>query len=285
MQVHYQLVTLKKGKTFVADYFQKFTCLTDTLAAVNQPLNDFEAISFLIAGLGTDCDSFVTSVTTRVEPLTIEEIYGHLLAHEQRIQHQLSSVDVSLAGANFAAKGKPPRGGRGTRFSSSGRGYATSNTGRSSTPLHSLPFRGRGRGHGFSSSPRPVCQVYNKAGHIALDCYQRFNTSFQRDSPPNPHAFMASPQALADQTCWYLNSGASHHITSDLANLNLKAEEYTSLDQLRVGNSTGLSIHHIGNSQLSTPTLPFTLYNVLHVPQITKKLLYVHQFTKATNGY
>jgi len=80
---------------------------------------------------------------------------------------------------------------------------------------------------------------------------------------------MASPQALVDQTCWYPDSGASHHITSDLANLNLKAEEYTGSDQLRVGNGTGLSIHHIGNAQLSTPTLPFTLYNVLHVPHIT----------------
>jgi hypothetical protein len=226
MQVHYQLATFKKGNTSVADYFHKFTCFTDTLAAVNHPLNDFEAISFLLAGLGTDYDSFVTYVTTRVEPLTIEDINGHLLAHEQRIKHQLSSIDVSLAGANFAAKGKPPRGGRGTRFSSSSRGYTTSNTGRSSTPLHSSPLRGRGRGHGFSSSPRPVCQVCNKAGHIALDCYQRFNTSFQRDSPPNPHAFMASPQALADQTYWYPDSGASHYITSDLANLNLKAEEY-----------------------------------------------------------
>jgi len=130
-----------------------------------------------------------------------------------------------------------------------------------------------------------VCQVCNKASHIALDCYQRFNTSFQRDSPPNPHAFMASPQALVDQTCWYPDSGASHHITSDLANLNLKAEEYTGSDQLRVGNGIGLSIHHIGNAQLSTPTLPFTLYNVLHVPHITKNLLSVHQFTKATNTY
>jgi len=127
-----------------------------------------------------------------------------------------------------------------------------------------------------------VCQVCNKAGHIALDCYQRFNTSFQRDSPPNPHAFMASPQALADQTCWYPDSG---HITSDLANLNLKTEEYTGSDQLRVGNGTGLSFHHIGNAQLSTPTLPFTLYNVLHVPHITKNLLSVHYFTKATNTY
>jgi hypothetical protein len=141
------------------------------------------------------------------------------LAHEQRIQHQLSSLDVSLAGANFAAKGKPPRGGRGTRLSSShsytGCGYA-----------HSPPLQGRGCATDFSSSSRPVCQVSNKPGHIALDCYQHFNPHLQRDSSSNSQAFMASPQALADQT-WYPNSGASHHITSDLANLNLKAEEYT----------------------------------------------------------
>jgi hypothetical protein len=35
MQVHYQLATLKKGNTSIADYFQKLTTLMDTLAAVN----------------------------------------------------------------------------------------------------------------------------------------------------------------------------------------------------------------------------------------------------------
>lgn len=127
MQVHYQLDTIKKSNTSIADYFQKFTGLTDTLAAVNQPLNDFEVVSFLLAGLKTDYDSFVTSVTTCVDPMTLDEIYGHLLAHEQRITHQLSSLDVSLAGANFAAKGNPIRGGR----------HCTSSYGRDN--FHSTP--------------------------------------------------------------------------------------------------------------------------------------------------
>ena len=118
MQANYQLDTSKKGNTSIADYCQKFTALMDTLAAVNQPLNDFEVVSFLLAGLGTDYDSFVTFVTTHVEPLNLDEIYGHLLAHEQHIQHHLSSLNVSLVGANFAAIGKSPRGGHGSRFSS-----------------------------------------------------------------------------------------------------------------------------------------------------------------------
>jgi hypothetical protein len=244
-------------------------------------LNDFEAVSFLLAGLGTDYGSFVTSVTTRVEPLKLDEIYGHLLAHEQRIQHQLSSLDVSLAGANFAARGKSPRGGRGSRFSSDrGNHHYT----HGSSHSNSYPHRSRGRGRGSFSSPRPVCQVCNKPGHIALDCYQRFNSNYQRDSSAPMQALMASSHPMDDQT-WYPDSGASHHITSDLANLNLKAVDYGGSDQLRVGNGTGLSIHHIGNTRISTPTSPFTLYDVLHVPQIKKNLLSVHQFTKATNTY
>jgi hypothetical protein len=81
MHVYYQLATLKKGNASIADYFQQFTSLTDTLAAVNQPLNDYETVSFLLAGLGTDYDSFVTSITTRVEPLSLMRstaIYWHM---------------------------------------------------------------------------------------------------------------------------------------------------------------------------------------------------------------
>jgi len=65
-------------------------------------LNDFEIVSFLLAGLGSDYDSFVTLVTTRVDPLFIEELYGHLLAHELQLEHQQPIVDPSLGGANFA---------------------------------------------------------------------------------------------------------------------------------------------------------------------------------------
>ena len=86
MQIHYQLATAKKGGSSISDYFQKFKGLADTLAAAGQPLNDFEIVSYLLAGLGPEYDPFVTSVTTRVDPLSIDEPYGHLLAHENRLE-------------------------------------------------------------------------------------------------------------------------------------------------------------------------------------------------------
>jgi len=289
MQIHYQLVTLKKGNSSVADYFHKFTTLVDTLAAVDQPLNPFEASSFLLGGLGSDFDSFVTSVTTRVDPLSVEELYVHLLAHEQRLEQNQPTVDLTTGStthgsANFAAKRGSSRGGRGGchSFPSSGRGNFTNTSyGRNS--------RGRGRGRNFpptSNASRQVCQVCHKPGHDALDCYHRFDNSFQRDSPAHgsPQVYFASQHTLAD-SAWYPDSGATHHLTSDLANLNINAESYSGGDQIRMGNDNGLPIEHIGTTNLSSPTTSFLLQNVLHVPLITKNLLSVHKFTLETNTY
>ena len=73
MQIHYQLATLKKCNSSITDYFHQFTTLVDTLAATVHALNDFEITSFLLAGLGFEYDSFVTSMTTRVDPLIVDE--------------------------------------------------------------------------------------------------------------------------------------------------------------------------------------------------------------------
>jgi hypothetical protein len=134
-------------------------------------------------GLRLDFDPFVTSVTTRVEPLSVDEIYGHLLSCELRLEKHQTSLDLSVASANFATKGNSPQyssgsGMHGCRGNSySGLCYSTGD---------SRLFRGRGRGAssggGFpsnsSQSNCPLCQVCNRFGHVALDCYNRFNESY-----------------------------------------------------------------------------------------------------------
>jgi hypothetical protein len=138
---------------------------------------------------------------------------------------------------------------------------------------NSMPFRGRGRGHPYgrgSSSNRPLCQVCNRYGHVALDCYNRFNEAYTREQPSQAHAYLSAPSSSIDQN-WYPDSGATHHLTSDLANLNIKAEDYLGSDQIRIGNGKGLSIKHIGTTRLSTPISHFDLHDILHVPHITKK--------------
>jgi hypothetical protein len=95
-------------------------------------------------------------------------------------------------------------------------------------------------------------------------------------------ALLATPQQTTDPN-WYPDSGTTHHVTSDLANLNVLVDEYQGSELIRVGNSTSLPIHHIGTTQLSTPTTTFRLNNVLHVPDISNNLLSIHKFTNDTN--
>ena len=181
-----------------------------TLAATDKPLFDVELTSFLLGGLGSEFNSFVTSVTTQVDPLKIEEIYGHLLAYEQRMKINQPSVDIPTGSANFATKRGFPRGGRGGHFhysNSSGRGFPTNSS-------YGRNFRGRGRGRGPSNSfntTKLICQICRNPGHEASDCYRRFDNSSSHDSIAfmQPQAHYASQQAPPDQA-WYLDSGATH---------------------------------------------------------------------------
>jgi hypothetical protein len=102
MQIYFQLATVKKGNTSITEYFQTIKTLSDTLAAAGQPLNDLESVSFLLKGLGSEYDPFVTSVTTRVDPLSIDELYGLLLAHEMRLEQQVPTLDIqTTSGKSF----------------------------------------------------------------------------------------------------------------------------------------------------------------------------------------
>jgi hypothetical protein len=220
-----------------------------------------------------------------VDPLKIEEIYGHLLAYEQCMEINQPSVDISIGSANFATKRGFPRGGRGGRFHyshSSRRGFPTNTS-------YGRNFRGRGRGRGPLNSfntTKPICQICRKPGHEDSDCYRRFDNSSPHDSIAlmQPQAHYASQQAPLDQA-WYSDSGATHHLTPDLTNLTINAADYIGSDQIRMGNGNGLAIEHIRDTQLTSPTTSFLLRNVLHVPLITKNLLSFHKFTLETNTY
>ena len=71
---------------------------------------------------------------------------------------------------------------------------------------------------------------------------------------------------------------ATHHLTVDIANLAAHFE-YQGPDRVRMGNGTGLPIRAAGASLLCSPISSFVLKNLLHVPDITKNLLSVSQFT------
>ena len=88
---------------------------------------------------------------------------------------------------------------------------------------------------------------------------------------------------MADEA-WCMDSGATNHVTADAQNLLTKAD-YKGKDKLTVGNGSKLTISHIGSSVISHchTRKPLYLNNILHVPNITKNLLSISQFTHDNN--
>ena len=74
-----------------------------------------------------------------------------------------------------------------------------------------------------TTSSRPQCQICWKLGHTTLQCYHRSDFSYQGRAPsPNLSDMHTTfqPSAPQDQF-WVVDTGATSHMTSDLANLNL----------------------------------------------------------------
>uniref|UniRef100_A0A2N9HT68 Retrotransposon Copia-like N-terminal domain-containing protein n=1 Tax=Fagus sylvatica TaxID=28930 RepID=A0A2N9HT68_FAGSY len=166
---------------------------------------DFDLVSFFLARLGSDYDALVTAIQQRRGDVTLDELYGDFFSHEWRLAQHQPSVDLSLASANFANRSFSNHGDRG---------------GKSSTP---------------PASSNSVC---TKPGHTTLTCYHRFDNSYTVVATPNMQALLATPNHAPDPN-WYSDSGATHHLTYDLANLNVCANEYHGPDQIRVGFGFG----------------------------------------------
>ncbi|KAL4347993.1 hypothetical protein GQ457_17G008230 [Hibiscus cannabinus] len=91
-------------------------------------------------------------------------------------------------------------------------------------------------------------------------------------------ALIATPEVV-DDNAWYPDSGATHHLTKDLNNLQI-GSTYPGIGTVRVGYDNTIPIQSVGQSTLITSTRNLHLRNLLYVPNITKNLLSVSKFTQ-----
>ncbi|GKU86297.1 hypothetical protein SLEP1_g837 [Rubroshorea leprosula] len=113
-------------------------------------------------------------------------------------------------------------------------------------------------------------------GHFAHNC------SFYRVQQHTLHANFASSPNIAFED-WLLNSGATHHVTTDFANLTLHFE-YLGPDELQVGDGTCLKITHdqsIGVTMLCCSNIR----GVYQVPSKTKPVALVGEHVSLANWH
>lgn len=257
----------------------------------------------MLTGLDTSYDALVTSINLLLaNGVSLDDLYSHMLDYEARQENANAGYQLS---ANLARRGNGARGGSGGGSSSGGGSRNRNNDGGSNHKGNRRNGNGGGcngnNGNGNSGNngslaggqqggynrrnfnsdrPRVPCQICNKLGHSARSCYDRLNQNFKpEDARFANNINTGSP---ATDPTWYVDSGATDHITSDLDKLHMR-EQYTGKDQVHAANGTGMDITHVGKALLPTPHASLALKNVLCVPHTTKNLLSTHRLTIDNN--
>jgi hypothetical protein len=134
------------------------------MTSTGKPLDDEEMVSYILAGLNIEYNLVVSAILARVEPISVNELYGQLLGFESR---QVLLQGSNVPSANAATHG---RGGF-THGRDTGRGRGGGNGERTNN------FRqnnNNNRGAHKNSSKHQICQVCEKEGHTVIQCWYRY---------------------------------------------------------------------------------------------------------------
>ena len=76
--MRFALTNTKKGTMTMAQYFSKMKRYSDELAETGKILDDEEIVSYILNGLDSDYTLLVLSIMSRVELVSVNELYTHL---------------------------------------------------------------------------------------------------------------------------------------------------------------------------------------------------------------
>ena len=205
-----ELLSIKKGPKSMDNFFQRIKEARDRLSSIVVFVDEEELIHLFLKALPNEYSAFCSTIRTRNDVVTIEELNTLLNAEERAIKKKSVTRDTAIAmllqsGFNQnTTKGRGRNGnqrGRGRGFNNFGPNFGFNNgqsSGQSSgsaTGILQLPTFQHKSGSGFpsfqsegsSQSSRPTCQICDKNGHIA----------YQGRHAPSKLASMATSSMVA----------------------------------------------------------------------------------------
>lgn len=279
MELHNYLHNIQKGSMAMDEYVKEIRTIYEELNIVGQVIDESVIVFAFLRGLPPEYTPFIVGLNARPENPNLEDTIAQIRSHEVMLafKQQKTQTDPSFSPeANLAQQ------------------EATTSSARNREQQNGRSGRARGRKRGRYT---PRCQLCGQIGHRAHDCRERFNRNFHGWNPQSnsensapwqtgththpPQAYYTTiytPSEHLVNLSWYHDSGTTHHITSNIDNLQQSAP-YNGPNQLYIGNGQGLNIASFRNSLLHTNHRMLKLHNILHVPHIKKNLLYVHRLT------
>ncbi|PKU69447.1 Retrovirus-related Pol polyprotein from transposon TNT 1-94 [Dendrobium catenatum] len=257
IQLKSELHNLAMKNQTMTQYLSEVKMIVDQITAAGVTLDTEDILMYTLNGLSPAYQVFKTSIRTNLNPISLDDLYSLLMSEEVNVQREaLKQMTITESGtALYSSRGRGRRG-----------------RGRTSNP-----------GTRNVSNNTQICQICNKKGHSASTCWHRLNLNYtpqQTTVQENQKAMVASTdQSNPD---WYLDSGASSHLTNSIENLN-QPQPYSGSDSITIGDGRNISIANSGSGILPTPHSKLKLSQILHIPQISHNLLSVYALTKDNN--
>lgn len=235
------------------------TC-ADQLALLGHPMKPEDVTDKVLESLDSSYQGIIEAVNARDDPISFPDLMEKLIQREFVIKSQpILGLMPATAHAtttrphhtqtsytNYTSHSKPNQYSKPTNRNNS-----------SFSTYGQKPFLGR-------------CQWCHTKGHSLQKClvFQGKHPSIRPPPPPsfstNPQAHVAQASASMVSPQWLLDSGASHHVTQDLANLSLH-QPYDGAEEIIIGDGSGLPITHTGSVSFTQTPNSLTLSNVLYV--------------------
>ncbi|XP_076912187.1 uncharacterized protein LOC143570413 [Bidens hawaiensis] len=249
---------LTKGTSSVVDYSRRFKSICDQLVAIGEPVAESDKLHWFLCGLGPSFETFYISIRAIKPVPTFCDLVTQAESNELFLQslHGSSTPQAAFHAQHTCHS----RGGR-----SSG-----AYRGRSS---HGGFNGGRGRTY----EKRPHCKLCKTYGHSASSCPDLHKYASQ-NSPSDESlakAFHAQCHVTTNTLDWNVDSGATAHMAPDFESLS-QSSFYQGNTRVIFGNGKTLLVTHTGTSIINDH---ISLRDVLVVPNLTKKLLYVSKLT------
>lgn len=279
-QLKLQLRQWSKGTKTIDEYVQGFTTRFDQLALLGKPVDHEDQIEYILGGLPEEYKQTIDQLEARDVSPSVIEVHEKLLNKEAKILAVSSVSPVVPITANAAST--QPQG----RNNNSGRNNQQWNRNPQPSRHNNNNYRDNRNNRGQQGGYQGRCQICGIQGHSARRCPRLGNQSAMATNnqvnnytPWQPQAHMAMLPPSSSSS-WIMDSGATHHLTSDLDNLSLH-QPYSGNDRVLIGDGSGLPITHSGSLSLSLPSRNLALTDVLCVPHIHKNLISVYRLCNA----
>ncbi|GMY20347.1 putative transcription factor interactor and regulator CCHC(Zn) family [Fagus crenata] len=221
LQLRNDLLTTKGEGLSISDFVDQINHIANNLAFAGKPIDDDELVTIIMNDVGPAFEVNVSSAQARDSPNLIDDLVALLLTAEMRIKAQqkpsLETTPTALYEPNSTNHSSWGHGSFNPRGSFK-RGRGSSGT--RHPPWSSSPSGPVNYCSASSTTSRPTCQICSRFGHSSIDCFQGMNQAYEGCVPTQKLTTMADVASMnTPQITWISNTGASNHITLDLANL------------------------------------------------------------------